>query len=86
MGAIRWRFTQSKHGARGQFVQLNRWPSYRVSRCPEDWGWVLESDWVRYRSCCPETVGLGDQWFGGDREEADDNDGDAEEDDDDDEE
>jgi hypothetical protein len=75
--AIRWRFTKSRNGVRGQFVQLNRWPSYVVSRCREDWGWVLESGWVRYQSCGPETVGLGDQWLGGDVEEGSDADEDV---------
>jgi len=88
---ITWRFTKSRNGKRGQFIQVNRWPAYTITRCPNDWSWVLESDWVRYRSCSPQTLGLGDGWLGGDPvldddEYDDDDDNDDDDDDDDDEE
>jgi len=60
---ISWAFTKSRNGRRGQFIRLNRWPSYAVSRSAKDWGWVLDSDWVVYRSCCPETVAKGPTWL-----------------------
>jgi hypothetical protein len=62
--SITWTFTKSRKGKRGQFVRLNRWPSYTTSRSADDWGWVLNSDWVVYRSCCPATVARGREWTG----------------------
>eukprot|EP00937_MAST-01D_sp_MAST-1D-sp2_P005162 g5162.t1 len=47
---IRWRFTKSQNGVRGQFVQVNRWPSYSITRGAHDWRWHLESCWVTYDS------------------------------------
>ena len=47
---IRWRFTKSQHGSRGQYVQVNRWPSAAISRDPHTWAWRMESQWVTYTS------------------------------------
>ena len=47
---IRWRFTKSKLGRRGQFVQVNRWPSAVISRDVLTWAWRMESEWVTYDS------------------------------------
>lgn len=51
---FRWEFTRSRHGRRGQFVRvrvvgLPPWPSMLVTR-REDWGWMLENEWVTYQS------------------------------------
>jgi hypothetical protein len=70
--SVRWKFTQSKHGRRGQYIMLNSWPSYTTRRNVDDWGWVLESDWVLYRSCCPETVAMGPAWLSSDGTDDDD--------------
>ena len=48
---IRWRFTKSRKGQRGCFVQINRWPSMGVFRNPINWGWYMHSQWVVY--CSP---------------------------------
>ena len=47
---IRWRFTKSQHRKRGQYVQVNRWPSAAISRDPNTWAWHMESQWVTYTS------------------------------------
>ena len=46
--AIKWRFTKSRQGVRGQFIKLNSWPSSKPMRNPENWGWLLHNDWVVY--------------------------------------
>ena len=48
---IRWRFTKSRKGRRGCFVQINRWPSMGIFRNPRTWGWYMQSQWVVY--CTP---------------------------------
>lgn len=42
---IRWRFTKSRGGKRGQFIQVNRWPAYTITRTA-DFGWKLENECV----------------------------------------
>lgn len=59
---VRWRFCKSRLGVRGQYVQVRRWPSMRIQRTP-DWGWQLDSCWVRYRTHGTVTEGLTRQWL-----------------------
>jgi len=49
---------------------LNSWPSYTIRRSKEDWGWVLESEWVRYRTCCPATLAMGPEWLDSDGDDS----------------
>jgi hypothetical protein len=78
--SITWKFTKSQYGRPGQFIQLNRWPSYVITRAL-DWGWCLESEWVKYRSCSPETLGLGPEWMSENDDDNDLSDDDVENDD-----
>ena len=48
---ITWRINKSRLGKRGQFIQLNRWPSVEVVRRTDDWGWTMHNQWVVY--CAP---------------------------------
>jgi hypothetical protein len=59
---IVWRMTKSRQGRRGQFVKINHWPALTVTRL-EDWGWQLDSCWVRYRTPCPVTLRLTKEWL-----------------------
>ena len=52
---IKWRFTKSRQGVRGQFVKLNHWPSSQPIRNRENWGWIIHNDWVVYAH--PATLG-----------------------------
>ena len=52
--------SQSKEGRRGQFVKVNNWPAYTITRCPEDWGWVMENEWVIYRSI--SSISTAKEW------------------------
>ena len=103
--SIRWRFTKSRDGRRGQFIKLNNWPSYVITRnslkanggclrgCAaatdasgeaegaastaaaatgsaagapcgcDDWGWTLESEWVKMRTCCAQTFSRSPVWL-----------------------
>ena len=48
---IRWRITKTRRVSgrtkRGQFVQLNRWPSNGIERTKE-WGWIMQNQWNVY--------------------------------------
>lgn len=59
---IYWRMTKSRRRVRGQFVKINQWPSLHVGRT-DDWGWTLTSLWTYYRTCCPETRTLSEEWM-----------------------
>lgn len=62
---LKWRLTKSRDGERGQFLKINHWPALQIYRTPEDWGWVLESEFIVYRTCSPATlagwIGRNDQ-------------------------
>ena len=60
---IKWRFTKSKYGKKGQFVKVNSWPSLEISRREDDWGWELSQEWVKYRSCCRASASCSDEWL-----------------------
>ncbi|GMI26761.1 hypothetical protein TrCOL_g10262 [Triparma columacea] len=45
---IRWRFTRTRLGKRGHYLQINRWPSMVIERDPITWGWKIHNQWVAY--------------------------------------
>jgi hypothetical protein len=60
---IKWRFTKSRYGKKGQFIKINNWPSLEISRRKDDWGWELSQEWVKYRTCCAASVSCCDEWL-----------------------
>jgi len=45
----KWRFVEEcggRRGPRGQFIRVNHYPTYIVSRHPTNWGFLMQSCWV----------------------------------------
>ena len=55
---LRWKFG----GQKVQHVKVGHYPPLRIARHPEDWGFILESDWMVFRTCCEDTVTLDEKW------------------------
>ena len=57
---LRWKFG----GQKMQHIKVGHYPPLRIARNPVDWGFVLESDWMVFRTCCMETATLDPEWLG----------------------
>ncbi|KAL4860224.1 hypothetical protein ACK3TF_000411 [Chlorella vulgaris] len=57
-----WRFTKSKGGKPGHFIQINHWPSLIIERLL-DGGWRMQNEWVVYEAVLkpggPYSRGIG---------------------------